>query len=112
MNQNGAAWCSSNFVRSARLIGSDAIQMAERPKIEPSVGCCRGRTHSLFQVILSDDLEFVGSGGITIIDPTNLSYSSMDRARRGDPVSLIDVKLHILISGGRFEIQSRTAFAE
>jgi cyanophycinase len=59
-----------------------------------------------------DDLEVVGSGGITIIDPTNLSYSSMDRARRSEPVSLIGVKLHILISGGRFEIQSRTAFPE
>ena len=59
-----------------------------------------------------DDLEVVGSGGITIIDPTNLSYSSMDRARRGDPVSLIDVKLHILIAGGRFEIESREAAAE
>jgi cyanophycinase len=59
-----------------------------------------------------DDLEVVGSGGITVIDPTNLSYSSMDRARRGDPVSLIDVKLHILIAGGRFDIESRTATAE
>lgn len=59
-----------------------------------------------------DNLEVVGSGGITIIDPTNLSYSSMDRAQRGEPVSLIDVKLHILISGGRFEIESRQAFAE
>jgi cyanophycinase len=59
-----------------------------------------------------DDLEVVGSGGITIIDPTNLSYSSMDRARRGDPVSLIDAKLHILIAGGRFEIASRKASAE
>jgi len=59
-----------------------------------------------------DDLEVVGSGGITIIDPTNLSYSSMDRARRGDPVSLIGVKLHILIAGGRFEKDSRQAFAE
>jgi len=59
-----------------------------------------------------DDLEVVGSGGITVIDPTNLSYSSMDRARRNEPVSLIDVKLHILISGGRFEIESRQAFAE
>jgi cyanophycinase len=56
-----------------------------------------------------DDLEVVGSGGITIIDPTDLSYSSMDKARRNDPVSLIGVKLHILISGGRFEIASRTA---
>jgi len=59
-----------------------------------------------------DNLEVVGSGGITIIDPTELSYSSMDRARRGDPVSLIDVKLHILIAGGRFEIESRKAIAE
>jgi len=59
-----------------------------------------------------DDLEVVGSGGITIIDPSNLSYSSMDRAGRGEPVSLVDVKLHILISGGRFEIESRQAFAE
>ena len=58
-----------------------------------------------------DNLDVVGSGGITIIDPTHLSYSSMDRARRGDPVSLIDVRLHILISGGRFDIATRRAFA-
>ena len=59
-----------------------------------------------------DCLEVVGSGGITIIDPSNLSYSSMDRAQKGEPVSLIDVKLHILIAGGRFEIASREAFVE
>jgi cyanophycinase len=59
-----------------------------------------------------DNLEVVGSGGITIIDPTRLSYSSMDRAKRGEPVSLIDVKLHILIEGGRFDIESRKAIAE
>ena len=58
-----------------------------------------------------DALEVVGSGGITVIDPTDLSYSSMDRASRGEPVSLIGVKLHILISGGRFAIESREASA-
>ncbi len=56
-----------------------------------------------------DDLEVVGSGAITLIDPTDLSYSSMDRARRGEPVSLLGIKLHILISGGRFEIATRQA---
>ena len=56
-----------------------------------------------------DELEVVGSGGITVIDPSNLSHSSMDEARRGHPVSLIDVKLHILIAGGRFRIESRQA---
>lgn len=59
-----------------------------------------------------DDLEVVGSGGITIIDPTHLTHSSMDRARRGEPVSLLGIKLHILVSGGRFEIASREAYAE
>ncbi len=58
-----------------------------------------------------ESLEVVGSGGITLIDPTDLSYSSMDKARRGDPVSLLDVRLHILISGGRFDIATREARA-
>ena len=58
-----------------------------------------------------DCFDVVGSGGITVIDPTDLSYSSMDQARRGDPVSLIGVKLHILIAGGRFDIATREAYA-
>jgi len=58
-----------------------------------------------------DELEVVGSGGITVIDPTHLSYSSMDRAHRGDPVCLIDIRLHILVAGGRFDIVSREAHA-
>ncbi len=59
-----------------------------------------------------DDVEVVGSGGITVIDPTDLSYSSMDRARRGEPVSLIGIKLHILVAGGHFNISTREAHAE
>ncbi len=59
-----------------------------------------------------EKLEVVGSGGITVIDPTDLSYSSMDRARRGEPVSLIGVKLHILVAGGRFDVATREAAAE
>ncbi len=56
-----------------------------------------------------DTLNVVGSGGITVIDPRDLSYSSMSKARRGDPVSLIGVKLHILIAGGRFKTADRVA---
>jgi cyanophycinase len=59
-----------------------------------------------------DAFEVVGSGGITVIDPTELKYSSMDQARRGDPVSLIGVKLHILVAGGRFDIATRDAHAK
>jgi len=60
----------------------------------------------------NDDIEVVGSGGITIIDPTELSYSSMHKASRGEPVSLIGVKLHILVAGGRFKTASREASPE
>jgi len=59
-----------------------------------------------------DDIEVVGSGGITIIDPSELSYSSMHKARRGEPVSLIGVRLHILVAGGRFKTASREAAPE
>ena len=59
-----------------------------------------------------DRFEVLGSGGITVVDPTHLSYSSMDRARRGEPVSLLGVQLHILVAGGRFDGVSREATAE
>lgn len=58
-----------------------------------------------------DTLEVVGTGAITIVDPSQLSYSSMDSAKRHDPVCLINVRLHILIGGGRFNTQSRIATA-
>ncbi len=63
-------------------------------------------------ILPGDAFEVVGSGGITVIDPTELKYSSMDQARRGDPVSLIGVTLHILVAGGRFDIATREAHAE
>ena len=59
-----------------------------------------------------DSFDVVGTGGITIIDPVDLKYSSMDQARRGEPVSLIGVKLHILVAGGRYDIETRKAYAE
>jgi cyanophycinase len=58
-----------------------------------------------------NELEVVGSGGLTIVDPSGITYSSMDKAHRRDPVSLIGVHLHILVSGGKFDINSRQASA-
>lgn len=58
-----------------------------------------------------DNLEVVGSGGITIVDPSEIEHSSMDRARRDQPVSLIGVRLHILVTGGIFDVASRKASA-
>ncbi|MGD9342035.1 MAG: cyanophycinase, partial [Chromatiales bacterium] len=58
-----------------------------------------------------DHLEVVGSGGISIVDPSNLEFSSMDSSHRDEPVSLIGIKMHILVAGGRFDLTTRKASA-
>ena len=59
-----------------------------------------------------DTLQVTGSGGITIVDPSKLTYSSMSQARKGEPVSLLGIKMHILVNGGCFDITTRQAFPE
>ena len=56
-----------------------------------------------------DRITVVGSGGLTIIDPSQIEYSSMDLAAKGKPVSLIGVKLHILLNGDSYDLETRTA---
>jgi cyanophycinase len=55
-----------------------------------------------------DVFEVVGSGGVTVVDPTHLSYSSMDSAKPGAPVSLIGITLHVLTQGARYDTPART----
>jgi cyanophycinase len=55
-------------------------------------------------------LEVVGSGSITIIDPSDLQYSSMADAGDGDTLSLFGLKLHILNHGERYNINTREVF--
>ena len=52
-----------------------------------------------------------GSGAITIVDPSDLEYSSMDSARSEAPVSMLNVRLHILTDGDQFDIKTRRAQA-
>jgi cyanophycinase len=56
-----------------------------------------------------DHVEVVGSGGITIVDVSQLAYSSMAMSEVGDPVELVGVRLHILANGGRFDLSRRVA---
>ncbi len=55
-------------------------------------------------------LEVVGSGAITVVDPSELTHSSMHKARREESITLIGMKLHILGAGSKYDINSRTAF--
>ena len=56
-------------------------------------------------------IEVVGSGAITVIDPSGIEFSSMDLANRNDPVCLLGIKLHILIEGASYNLHSREASA-
>lgn len=56
-----------------------------------------------------DTLEVAGSGALTIVDPSELEYSSMDSARESEPVCLVGLRLHILVDGWSFDVQRRSA---
>ena len=54
-------------------------------------------------------MEVVGRGTITVVDPADLRHSSMSYVRRAEAVTLIGLKLHVLASGSRFNIETREA---
>jgi len=58
-----------------------------------------------------ETLEVVGSGAVTVVDPSRIEYSSLDAAKVGDPVSLLGVTLHVIVKGGVFNLHSRIASA-
>lgn len=59
----------------------------------------------------ADGVEVVGSGAITVVDPSGLEFSSMARVRKNDPVCLIGLRLHILDHGSTFDLHTREALA-
>lgn len=56
-----------------------------------------------------DQIEVLGSGGLTVIDPSRIEHSSMDSAGKGKPVTLIGVGLHILSAGDRYDLDTKKA---
>ena len=56
-----------------------------------------------------NEVEVIGAGAITVVDVSDLAFSSMARVREGEPVQLIGVKLHILSDGARFRLDTRQA---
>ncbi len=56
-----------------------------------------------------ESLEVVGSGAITVVDGSALEHSSMGYVAEGTPVCLTNLKLHLLVDGGRFDLHRRIA---
>ena len=58
-----------------------------------------------------ETVEVEGSGGVTIVDASEVSFSSMDTVDEGQPVCLLGLKLHILVAGATFNLHTRLASA-
>jgi cyanophycinase len=58
-----------------------------------------------------DVLEVEGTGGATIVDASEVTFSSMDNASEGQPVAVLGLKVHILVAGATFNLATRTASA-
>jgi cyanophycinase len=56
-------------------------------------------------------LEVEGSGAVTVVDAADLQFSSMDQVEEGQPVCLLGLKIHILVSGATFNLHTRQASA-
>jgi cyanophycinase len=54
-----------------------------------------------------DVMEVMGSGGVTLVDPSDVGLSSIAEAEPGDEVSLVGVKMHLLKAGSSFDLESR-----
>ncbi|HET7204415.1 MAG TPA: cyanophycinase [Steroidobacteraceae bacterium] len=58
-----------------------------------------------------ETVEVEGSGGVTIVDAADVSFSSMDSVGEGQPVCLLGLHLHILVAGATFNLHTRIADA-
>ncbi len=56
-------------------------------------------------------LTVVGKGALTLVDVSELEHSSLAETQEGKPVSLINVRTHILVQGGTFDLETRKATA-
>ncbi len=54
-------------------------------------------------------MEVVGRGTVTVVDPSELSHSSMSYVRKAEAVTLIGLKLHVLAEGAHFNVETRRA---
>ncbi|MFV1987796.1 MAG: cyanophycinase [Gemmatimonadota bacterium] len=52
-----------------------------------------------------------GSGAITIVDPSDLEYSSMDSALQSESVCVLNVRIHVLTEGATYDVKARRATA-
>jgi cyanophycinase len=58
-----------------------------------------------------ETLEVEGSGGVTIVDGSDVSYSSIDKVSDGQAVCMLGLRLHILAAGATYNLNTHVAAA-
>lgn len=56
-------------------------------------------------------LEVEGSGAVTVVDASGLSFSSMAEVKKNQPVCLLGLTVHILVAGAIYNLHTRKASA-
>jgi cyanophycinase len=65
-------------------------------------------------IIVEDEGVFkvIGSGAVYVIDGSEISYSNVSEQFPDDILSMFDVKMHVLTSGNKFDLNTRRPFDE
>ena len=52
-------------------------------------------------------MDVVGHGGITVIDPTDVGHSNVADADPSGPISITNLRMHVLVHGARYDLDFR-----
>ena len=92
----------THFIKRGRF-GRVSEAVAKHPKL---IGL--GLAEDTGLIIKGDTLEVIGSGMIIIFDPRKLKHNNERILEEGTPMSLTNLKVHILANGDRFDIKKKS----
>jgi cyanophycinase len=56
-----------------------------------------------------ETLEVEGSGGVTVLDGSEVTYSSIDRVQDGQAVCMLGMRVHLLVAGATYNLDTHLA---
>lgn len=84
--------------RFGRLLGA----VAHNPRV---LGL--GIDEDTAMVVEGDRFEVIGTGAIYVVNGESVSYSNIAEEKRERPLTMFDVRLHVLSSGDSFDLKER-----
>ena len=91
----------THFIRRGRF-GRVSEAVAKHPEL---IGL--GLAEDTGLIIKGDTAEVIGSGMIIVFDPRRLKHNNEKILHPGTPMSLTNLKVHILANGDRFDIKKK-----